>query len=124
MISIAFSAFEKTLLQLRSNTAPPPLLTTKIYAALADLAADNLEPTADRTRALLIAATYRVEEIWPTDGVVHSEVANWRRSITFFPAKNARALRCFAIREAERRMRDAFLTDGVDPPYRSSSVSQ
>ncbi len=118
------ASFEKALLMLRPSMDGDAALIKALLAALADLAADNLEPDAERVRLLLTQSCDKIVEEWPARPAICEAVLNWRRAIAFFPARDARAMRCFAIREAEKRLRrEADRRDG-NADYRSSSVSQ
>ena len=128
---MSLSRFESRFVRLEQDY-PTGMTATAVLqralAMLADLAADTLETDAERARTLLSGAALRIETLfrdWPD---VAEPLTDWRRDITFFPADEGRALRCRAIREAERRIRSiveeapASMDDGK--AYRSSSMSQ
>ena len=118
------ASFEKALLTLRLSTVGDAGLTRSLLAALADLAADNLEPSADRVCLLLTQSCDRIVAEWSGRPAVCEAILNWRRAVAFFPARDARAMRCFAIREAEKRLRHEAQSGNESVVYRSSSVSQ
>lgn len=119
------ASFEKVLSSLRAAEAEDTVLTTCLFAALADLAADNLDPNAERVRFLLTQSCDKIVAAWPARPGVCEAILNWRRAIAYFPARDARAMRCFAIREAEKRLRDRAAVGTADSAdHRSSSVSQ
>ena len=122
---MALSAFDLTLQSLHATGGKDLWVSRRLLAALADLAADNLEPTADTTRALLLQACDRIAEEWRQVPEIVETVQRWRRSVVFFPARDAREMRCFAVREAEKYLRATGRgMKGPSETYRSSSVSQ
>ena len=120
---MSYASFEQALVAIRRTDCAA---ATKLFAALADLAADNLEPTADLTRDLLVRGCDRATVLLDDTAPIQAALADYRRTILFFPAKDARAMRCFAIREAEKCLRREARTDEPEAGkvvYRSSSVS-
>ena len=128
---MSLSRFESRFVRLR-NDYPAGMTATAVLkralAMLADLAADTLETDAESARALLTGAGRRIETLFSDWPDIAGPLADWRRMIALFPADDGKALRCHAIREAERMMRlasegDLVKTGGEDA-YRSSSMSQ
>ena len=109
------ASFETALDAARRLNGDNDVVLTSLFAALADLAADNLEPTADHTRTLLANACDRITDEWGARPAVCHAINSWRRTVAFFPARDARAMRCFAIREAEKRLRDGGAVTVAEP---------
>jgi len=128
---MSLSRFESRFVQLREDDptgSTAPAILQRAMAMLADLAADTPEEDAERARAMLTQAALRMETAfrdWPD---ITEPLAGWRRDVTLCPADDGRALRCHAIRAAERLLRSAVETaaeEGLgDDAYRSSSMSQ
>ena len=127
---MSLSRFESRFVRLQDGqqtgiTAPATL--TRALAMLADLAADTLETDAETARSMLTQACKRIETLFQDWPDIAAPLADWRRTVTLFPADDGQHLRCHAIREAERMMRPAEATpiwSDDDEPYRSSSMSQ
>lgn len=128
---MSLSRFESRFVRLQ-NDYPTGMTATAVLqralAMLADLAADTPEIDAENARGLLTGAGRRIETLFTDWPDIAGPLADWRRMISLFPADDGKALRCHAIREAERMIRlasegDPVQTGGEDA-YRSSSMSQ
>ncbi|RVU36644.1 hypothetical protein EOI86_15820 [Hwanghaeella grinnelliae] len=128
---MSLSRFESRFVRLQ-NDYPTGMTATAVLrralAMLADLAADTLETDAEQARGLLTGAARRIETLFADWPDIAGPLVDWRRMISLFPADDGKALRCHAIREAERMMRSASEGDpaesGGEDAYRSSSMSQ
>lgn len=128
---MSLSRFESRFVRLREDYPTgisPTAVLQRSLAMLADLAADTLETDAERARTFLTGSAQRIETLFQDWPDVADPLADWRRMISLCPAEDGKALRCHAIREAERMLRAASEKEparnaGADA-YRSSSMSQ
>ena len=125
----ARAAFDETIavLSKRAGRISDPVFATLSLAALADLAADLQDPSLEHARDVLIIAAQRLERIAARRAAVHDPIKAWRRTITLAPHDTSQQLRCFAIRDAEARMKACVEGTPITLPlsgYRSSSMSQ